>query len=172
VLRIHSPMSNHPSPMVWRRIDLKLGVSERRELVPLRGLGDIAGHEEGKRKPRTTAVTSNRPLSRVLDPRPTGAMQQVGRVSGVRRRRYATWSQRQRITRSAAEADAGCTKPQMPADCGSALHYPWMVNAAGLTTRPNSSCFAKTRGDVAVRSAEARPSLLEGIQCIDTLCSP
>jgi hypothetical protein len=68
VLRIQSPMSNHPRPMVWRRIDLKLSVSERRELVPLRRLGDIARHEEGKRKPRTTAVTSKSAVKSVTGP--------------------------------------------------------------------------------------------------------
>jgi hypothetical protein len=44
-------MSDHPRPKVWSRIDPKFGVSERRELIPLRRLGDIARHEEGKRKP-------------------------------------------------------------------------------------------------------------------------
>jgi hypothetical protein len=105
-------------------------------------------------------------------PRPTWAMQQVGSLSGVQQRRHATWSQRQRITRSGAEADTGCTKPQMPADYGSALHYPRTVNAVGgsLRGQMSSSRFAKT---AMLPSAAHRrgPSLLEGIQCIETLCS-
>ena len=69
---------------MWRRIDPKLGVSERRELIPLRRLGDIARHEEGKRKPGLPRSGQQSAVkSATGSTLPTWAMQQVGSLSGV-----------------------------------------------------------------------------------------